>query len=223
DEIYAAFTAVKAEFDQPLLLPEAAISRARSVTGPVVLADVQDNPGAGGTSDTTGLLQALIDAEVPSAVLGVICDPDIADMAHAAGMGATIQGALGGKIDPSLGPSLDGAFVVRGLSDGKIVYTGEMYGGGVADVGPSCLLSVDGTAGDIRIVVSSVRTQCLDRAFFTHFGIDLSAEDIICVKSTVHYRADFDPISRLTLNVASPGLLQCDLARVPYKHALRAP
>ncbi|MBM3554278.1 MAG: M81 family metallopeptidase, partial [Alphaproteobacteria bacterium] len=50
------------EFGDELLPPEEAVSRAMAVRAdkPVVIADAQDNPGAGGTSDTTGLLRALV-------------------------------------------------------------------------------------------------------------------------------------------------------------------
>ena len=100
-------------------------------------------------------------------------------------------------------------------------YEGEMYGGGVACIGATCLLQVCDTDGDVRVVVSSSRTQCLDRAFFTHFSLDLAAAQIICVKSTVHFRADFDPVARNTLPVAAPGLFPCRLDEIPYQNATR--
>ena len=96
-----------------------------------------------------------------------------------------------------------------------------MYGGGVACIGPTCLLQVCDTDGDVRVVVSSSRTQCLDRAFFTHFSLDLAAAQIICVKSTVHFRADFDSVARNTLPVAAPGLFPCRLDEIPYQNAGR--
>ena len=65
-----------------------------------------------------------------------------------------------------------------------------MYGGSTAEIGPSCLLSVEGIAGDVRVVVSSDRTQCLDRALFTHFGVDpsgliLSASKALCISGRI--------------------------------------
>ena len=67
---------------------------------PVVIADTQDNPGAGGDSNTTGLLHALLQQEAgrrfPGQVaLGLMADPAAAQAAHAAGVGATIDIALG--------------------------------------------------------------------------------------------------------------------------------
>src|SRR5713101_869121 len=62
-----------------------AMRLARSATKPIVLADIQDNPGAGGTSDTVGLLRALIAHRAKGAVIGMIVDPAAAEMATAAG------------------------------------------------------------------------------------------------------------------------------------------
>ena len=193
-----------------------------ALKGTVVIADVQDNPGAGGTSDTTGLLTALVEEQADNALLGVMCDPEAAARAHGAGLGATFRGRLGGKSGPEGQAPFESDFRVLGTSDGKIAYSGEMYGGGVAEVGPSCLLSVEDIPGDIRIVVSSVRTQCLDRAFFTHFSVDPADAKIACVKGTVHFRADFEPISSAILNVASQGLFPCRLAEVNYVNSRKA-
>ncbi len=49
---------------------------------PVVLADAQDNPGAGGTSDTTGLLAAMVRNGARRAVIAVMYDPEVAEQAH---------------------------------------------------------------------------------------------------------------------------------------------
>ena len=216
DRIMSEFRRSEPEFDAPLLEPRDAVRRAMAFDGTVVVADVQDNPGAGGTSDTTGLLTALVEEQADNALLGVMCDPETAARAHGVGEGATFRGRLGGKSGPEGQTPFECSFRVLGISDGKIEYSGEMYGGGVAEVGPSCLLSVEDIPGDIRIVVSSVRTQCLDRAFFTHFSVEPADAKIICVKSTVHFRADFEPISSAILNVAAPGLFPCRLADVNY-------
>lgn len=210
------------EFDAPLLDPRDAVRSAMALAGTVVIADVQDNPGAGAASDTTGLLIALVEEQANNALLGVMCDPETAAKAHGVGAGATFRAGLGGKSGPEGQTPFEANFRVLGTSDGKLAYSGEMYGGGVAEVGPSCLLSVEDIPGDIRIVVSSVRTQCLDRAFFTHFSVDPADAKIVCVKSTVHFRADFEPISSAILNVAAPGLFPCRLADVNYVNNRKA-
>ena len=68
-----------------------------SLTLVVLLADTQDNPGVGGSADTTGLLRAMLDERAERAVLGVLHDPDAALAAHQAGVGHDITIGLGAK------------------------------------------------------------------------------------------------------------------------------
>mgnify|MGYP006179351841 CR=1 FL=1 len=73
---------------------------AREADRPVVIADTQDNPGAGGDSNTTGMLRALIEADAQDAALGLLWDPDAVQAAVRAGVGQrltvplTVQGQL---------------------------------------------------------------------------------------------------------------------------------
>lgn len=220
DEIMNALCSARDQFNTTLVSAAEAVQRALDSTGskPVVIADVQDNPGAGGTADTTGLLRALIDLGVQNAVLGVICDPEVARCAHENGVGNSIFAALGAKSGLPDQLPVEGRYRILALSDGQIAYTGEMYGGGVAELGLSCLLAPEDVAADIRIVVSSIRIQCLDQALFTHFGVDLAQTAIICVKSTVHHRADFEPIASEIINAAAPGAFSCRLSPDQFQH-----
>ncbi len=221
DDLCAAFLAAEPDFDCALpTAPEAAaqaIALAAGGAGPVVIADVQDNPGAGSTSDTTGLLRALVDAGARNAVLGMLCDPDIAARAHQRGIGAILTGDLGGKAGQVPVP-YTGQFEVERLSDGRFDYSGEMYAGGSAETGPTALLRLVDPRAEIRIVVSSLRCQCLDQAIFTHIGITPADASIIAVKSTVHFRADFAPIAGAVLTAEAPGLCPGRLDQVGYVH-----
>ncbi len=219
DRLAAELAAAEAEFDCRLPAPEEAVREAMSIdTGrPVVIADVQDNPGAGATSDTTGLLAALVGGHAQGAVLGLMCDPEMAGLAHAQGVGAEIEGALGGRSGIAGDRPFRSRFRVETLGDGNCDFTGEMYGGATAVLGPCAVLRVLDTAAEVRVVVSSLRSQCLDLALFTHIGIDPRRARIVCVKSTVHYRADFEPIAAAVLSVAAPGAFPCQLADVTYR------
>ena len=219
NRLWSSVCAARDEFDTALLSPAKAVEQAmQSEASPVILADVQDNPGAGASSDTTGILREMIAQSATEALVGVICDPACARAAHHAGVGATIDVPLGGKSGVADDSPVAGPFTVEALSDGNFTYTGAMYGGGVAVVGQSCVLHITQNGSDIRVVISSERTQCLDLAFFTAFGLDPTNAHMIAVKSTVHYRADFDPIAARTLNVGAPGLFTCDLTIIPYQN-----
>ncbi len=219
EAVLARLCASESGFDTTLVPPRQAVRQAMHsrAPGPVVLADVQDNPGAGGTSDTTGLLQALIDEGAQGALLGVLCDPELARQAHGAGTGAVLTGRIGAAAGLPGTQPVAGRFRVLALSDGRIAYGGAMYGGGVASLGPSCLLAFEGPGAGIRVVVSSVRIQCLDRALFTHFGADPAAARIVCVKSTLHFRADFAPLASAVIYVDAPGAFPCRLEGLRYR------
>jgi microcystin degradation protein MlrC len=186
---------------------------------PVVIADVEDNAGGGGSSDTTGLLRALIDAGADNAILALMNDPAAAAMAHAAGIGGIFETGLGGRSGCTDDAPLHARFEVTALSDGTVPFEGEVYHGGTAQIGPTACLRVLDTPGVIRVVVGSVRNQCLDRAYFRHIGLTPETARIVCVKSTVHFRADFDPIAQATILAASvPGALASDLTTVPFRN-----
>ncbi len=206
--------AARDAFQTGLAFPADAVAQAMvgSFDKPVVLADVQDNPGAGASSDTTGILRALVDAGAQGTLLGLMHDPAMVAKAHAAGSGATIKGSLGGRSGVVGDAPYHGRFRVGTLSTGTVPYTGAMYGGGIATLGPSCVLHIEGA--DISIVVTGIRNQCLDLAQFTHFGLDPRKAKIIVVKSTAHFRADFEPIAAKVIPVAAPGLFPCDLPMV---------
>ena len=51
-------------------------------------------------------------------------------------------------------------------------------------------------------------------------GIEPTAQEILAVKSTVHFLADFAPIAAEVIFVDSPGVNPCRLDRVTYR-ALR--
>ena len=184
---------------------------------PVTIADVQDNPGGGTSSDTTGLLRALVRAKAANAILGMIHDPAAAALAHKAGVGATFETEIGGRSGIEGDAPFAGTFRVDALGDGHVTYEGEMYGGGVAEIGPTANLTLMEPETDIRIVVASVRNQCLDRGFFRHLGLTPETARIIVVKSTVHYRADFEPISQAVISAGAPGMLICDIQAIPYQ------
>ena len=223
EQLYQQVLSAEADFNFELLDPDTAVQRAMSNTidKPVVLADAQDNPGAGGTSDTTGLLEALVRNGARQAVMAVLYDPEVADMAHAAGTGAVLDVGLGGKSSlPGIEP-FEASFEVEALGDGRFTYTGAMNLNSKAQLGNMALLRVVDDNSEVRIVVGSSRSQCLDMAMIRHLGIEPSKQRIVCVKSTVHFRADFDPIAAETLVVIAPGIHPCKLADLNYRY-LRA-
>ncbi len=218
--LYQQVLDAEADFTFATLSADAAVTRAiaNKSDKPVVLADAQDNPGAGGTSDTTGLLEALVRNGARRAVLAILYDPEVADMAHAQGVGAVLDIELGAKSGfPGVEP-FAGKFEVEALGDGHFVFTGAMNLNSHAALGKMALLRVIDDASEVRVVVGSARAQCLDLAMIRHLGIEPTEQKIVAVKSTVHFRADFDPIAAETLVVISPGANYCRLTDMKYEN-----
>lgn len=199
-----------------------ALRLASNARAPVVIADTEDNPGAGGDSNTTGLLHALIrqgaGKAFPGAVaFGLLYDPDSARAAHAAGVGAVIERTIGTSVPTYAGmspPPLSGRFLVRQLSDGQTRLTGPMMTGAPINLGPSACLEIDG----VLIAVVSGKTQLLDRVLLAMVGIDALAMRIVGVKSSNHFRADFTPIASHVLVCKSVAPMAADPADLDWKH-----
>jgi microcystin degradation protein MlrC len=52
-------------------------------------------------------------------------------------------------------------------------------------------------------------------------GIDPTAEKVVVVKSTIHYRAAFEPIAKEIIEVDAPGLSSSNLARFRFARVRR--
>ena len=228
--------------DAPLAVQRAVEQAARSHT-PVVIADTQDNPGAGGDSNTTGMLHELLRQGVgkrfPRQVaLGLVFDPEAAllatqfmqnrpiakeNVALAAtdNIATALHLSLGKAVPTFTGqpsdPPLQADFKVLAVSDGSCTLTGPMMTGVTVHLGPTVCLEVEG----ILIVVTSGKKQMLDRQLFRMVGIEPEAMKIIVVKSSNHFRADFTP---LVANAATDiivakaaGPMAADPADLPWK------
>ena len=190
----------------------AAMAIARNASRPVVIADTQDNPGAGGDSDTTGMLRALVDNDAPRAALGMLVDPQAALAAHGAGTGSTINIALGGKSGIPGDSPFAAEFRVEQVGEGRFTGTGPMYGGARMNLGPMASLRIR----DIQVLVGSRKAQLADLAMYRHCGIEPTTRKIVVNKSSVHFRADFEPIASEVLICAAPGPMVADPGTLPW-------
>ena len=218
DGLLQSFLDAEDRFEDKLISPEIAVAEAtaHTGTGPVVIADAQDNPGAGASSDTTGLLHALVGGNAQGAVLALLDDAETALQAHNLGVGTEFSAMLGGKSGQDGQFPFDGRFRVETLGNGEFTFTGDMFGGITANLGPMAVLQVLDTPADVRVVVGSVRCQCLDQAIFRHCGIEPAEQRIVAVKSSVHFRADFESLADKILVVEAPGAHPCRLDNIKY-------
>ncbi|MEO1103227.1 MAG: MlrC C-terminal domain-containing protein, partial [Pseudomonadota bacterium] len=184
---------------------------------PVVIADTQDNPGGGGTCDTTGLLHALIAADAQDALVIHINDAVAVHRALDAGVGGTLLGSLGGRIEPEHGAPVDGPFHVEALGDGAFTGEGPMYRGNAIRLGPVALVR----KGGVRIIVAERAMQASEPGLPRHLDVDPHSAAILVLKSAVHFRAAYGRAASASLIAKAPGRVAVDLSDLKYRHATR--
>lgn len=189
----------------------------RSEARPIVLNETSDNPGAGTPGDGTYLLRAMLERRLSEACFAFIYDPQTAEQAHAAGVGATIDIRLGGKTDELHGAPLELRAYVKALTDGQFVTTSPMGRGTRSDLGKSARLQTDG----LDFIVCSVRNQVFDEQIFLLHGIDVRAKKIVGLKSSHHFRAAFEPLCERIITVDSPGLSMFDFTAFRFERVRR--
>jgi microcystin degradation protein MlrC len=92
-----------------------------------------------------------------------------------------------------------------------------MFRGLPGRLGTTAVLEV----GGVKIILISERWQTLDPEMIRLVGIDPLAEKIVVVKSTIHYRAAFEPLAHAIVEVDAPGLSSSNLSRFPFVRVRR--
>lgn len=180
---------------------------------PVIFADTQDNSGAGGSSDTMGIFRALADTQTKNAIVAMIVDPESAQKAFASGDRSATELDLGEKADGCSQLPLTAEFTIFKVSNNSFHATpGSYYEGCQINIGPTAHVECEG----VQAIISSKKMQAADRALFTHLGVDPNQFDILVLKSSVHFRADFMRISNNIIIVKSPGKALADLSELTY-------
>ncbi len=143
---------------------ETAITDALSVSdGPVVIADMADNPGGGAPGDSTFIVQRMLERGIGMAAVGGIWDPVATGICVGAGEGAKFRLRLGGKSGPESGEPLDlNVEVIKVLRDASV----EGLSGSVRKVGDAAWIHAEG----IDIIIHAARSQNVSPGFSRHSG-----------------------------------------------------
>jgi microcystin degradation protein MlrC len=180
-------------------------------TGPIVVADMADNPGGGARADSSFALQGILDLRLPNVALGGLWDPGAVQLCFEAGMGSTLGLRVAGKSGPTSGSPVDLRVTVRALAHDHA----QTAFGSRNPLGAAAWVS---TADGLDLVLISRCQQVIGTDLFTGLGIDLTRKHAVVVKSMQHFHAAFAPLAREVLYADSPGLLTADIAALPFKH-----
>jgi len=172
--------------------------------GSFIWSDAGDNPGGGGTGQTTALLRKLHEENAQGVLYGNFYEPEIAAAARE-----------GSEIQAKFTEGFTVPAKVLKKTDGKCVGRRGIWAGRALDLGPTCALQI----GAISVVCVSKRKQCADPVFFEMHGLDIRAARTVVVKSRGHFRGGFDEFfaPERVIEVDTPGLTSPVLERLNFK------
>ncbi len=184
-------------------------------SGPLLIAERSDNPGAGGAGDATHLLHTLRSEQVGRAALALLHDPEAVQRAVAAGAGNTVSLLLGGKANTLSGSPFPMTARVCCIRTDAVQPVFE--GTASQPLGTSVLLEEDG----LCVIANTIRQQPFSPDVFSAHGLDVRDLDVVVVKSTNHFYNGFAPLVDRILYCDAPGAATEDLSALPYRSLTR--
>ncbi len=191
------------------------------VDGLTVLVEASDNIGGGAPGDGTGCLRALVEHQIENVA---VCINDSEAVARLAGVGVGEKvtlpiGGKGSQLD--LGPlELEVELLARSegrfeLED-KQSHLASMVGD-FPDMGDCALVRHAG----VTLLLTSNKIAPFDLGQWRSQGVDPGELNVIVVKAAVAHKRAYDPITKRSFRVDTPGPCSSNLLRLPYEHLRR--
>jgi microcystin degradation protein MlrC len=183
--------------------------------GPVLLVEPSDNIGGGTPGDSTGILRALLRHKVRDSAV-VIADPEAVAAIGDARVGETLTLAMGGRRNPFDEGPVTLPVVLKSKSDGRFTLEDPKSHlaafGLVIEMGPSAVVEYEG----IQVLLTSRKIPPWDLGQLRSQGIEPTKLKAIGVKAAVAHRGAYDPITKASYTVETPGPGMSDLTKFPY-------
>jgi microcystin degradation protein MlrC len=206
---------------------EQSLARAKAIDaptageGPIVLLDHYDNCASGGTMDTTAVLAAILRAGLDNVAAFAIYDPAAVGQAIAAGIGAEIALAIGGRMAMPAIPGESRPLTVTGtvktISNGRFRNKGPMGRGVMTDMGPSVVIDT----GKVEIALISRHVEPSDLNCFYALGIDPMQKRFLMLKSRIHWRAGLGSVAKAVVECAGMGVCTSDYSQLSFTKVRR--
>ncbi|MFP3952479.1 MAG: M81 family metallopeptidase [Candidatus Bathyarchaeia archaeon] len=205
---------LREEFLKPLTPIKEAVKRAMETEeGPIILADVADNPGGGAPGDGTEILKELIEKGAKNVGVACIKDPEAVAESIRVGVRNKLKMEIGGKTDDFHGEPIYVEGTVRTITDGKFIHK-AMAVGVPANVGRTAVIDVDG----IELILTERSHAPNDPEIYRRNGIEPTDKKILVLKSRGHFRAAYEPFSKEVIEVDAPGLTTPNLEWFTYEN-----
>lgn len=188
---------------------------------PALLVEPADNIGGGAPGDATFILRELLRSSIENAGL-IINDPAAVKALQSTLPGQSQRISLGGKGSSLDAGPVDIEVMVESLGDGKFELEDKQshlasMAGSHIDMGPTAVVR----HRNLTILISSYATPPFDLGQWRSQGIDPASFNVIGVKAAVGHRRAYDPITKSTYTVRTPGPCTSDLNLLPYRKIKR--
>jgi microcystin degradation protein MlrC len=217
DELGEKMWCRRREFLKPLTPIKEAVDEAiKAQEGPIILADVADNPGGGAPGDGTEILRELIRRGARDVGIACIKDPEAVEKAIRAGVKGAVTMMIGAKTDSFHGKPIEVTGKIRTITDGRFIHKAGAVGL-PADVGRTAVIDVDG----IEVILTEKSHAPNDPEIYRRNGIEPRDKKILVLKSRGHFRAAYEPFSKKVIEVDAPGLTSPNLGWFNYRNIPR--
>ena len=199
------------------LTPEEAVDAGIKIPGgPIILIECADCVGGGAAGDSVVTVPVLTDLSEGVAIVPVV-DPEAAALCHEAGEGSTVTLTLGHKIDPQWGSPQTLTGVVNSLSDGRFQYTGGIWAGEWATMGPTAVLE----CGSAQILITTYGTYEWRDEQFRALDMDIEGAKFIVAKNPMNYSQTYSEIAKGEFVLDTLGATPPTLRHFTYHNAPR--
>jgi microcystin degradation protein MlrC len=187
-----------------------AVELAKTANKPIVILDHADR-----TSDTTFVVQELIEQGAQKAAHPLFLDPEAARTCIEAGVGGRVDLRIGAGTHWRDGGPLQVTAKVLWADECKYIGTGPMSKGHEIDLGPTAVIDIDG----IWLQLTTYEASLIDQDPFIQCGCRPQDFDIIVTKSKTHFRAVYEKLAAEIIIVDAPGQCPADLSEFEYRNA----
>lgn len=201
-----------------LITPGELVAEARAIDGgPVAVSELHDATNSGAPGDSTHLLRVLLADRIGGGGALTFCvDPESVDRCTQAGVGGTVDLAVGGKRDPYSEPLEVRASVERVM---RLSYRLNGHGGHnfPVDMGGMACIRI----GEVTVVLVEKSGPGSSPLLYQAAGVDPRAFKIVIAKSPEGFRNDYEPFASGILYCVAPGCASPFIQDLRFTHTTR--
>jgi microcystin degradation protein MlrC len=214
-EISESYWERRHELEPVTLTPSDAIERGIAEGHrTVLLVETADCCGGGAAGDSVATLRALVQQEsLSGTALVPVVDAAAAEVCHRAKVGEEVKLTLGHQHDDRWGEPLEFVGTVVRHSEGSFQYSGGIWDGMTADMGPSAVV----TSGKIQLLITTHPTY--DWADEQYQSVGMSPEEamFIVAKNPMNYQNVLAQLADAVFILDTPGPTPASVKDLPFR------